>query len=538
MKNFLKNKVTIASILILVISSVLYHNKSFYNFFYTKINPSISELVGKNILFGINRVVHCVDIVGKVKQLSNSLNEDDFIDLQIKKKEVKFLKKLLKTRPVKKKWVDINLVFNDLKTPAKLKYHGSSDAQYNGGKYSYTIDLESGHENSSLFKRFKLIKGQEADPTLISINKIANSLGLISAYGEMKILRINGEEIGDYYYVEDIKNDFLSREYQLKNYSTISHISDWSRKEYINGNGHNSDQDLKVIHIEKKSDSLHPFAIYRYRKMCAYILDNNIDSLKTMIDIEYMAKYLTLASLFNDVHFMTGDNLKFIYNFNNSKFYPIFRAESGGFPINVEFPVNYVNFDKFLFNSRGLSYSKSQTAKYFKLLLSDNEFRNLRNKELYKLTKSKDSLIEEIYKTYDNNRIVMLHSGRSRRAFSYQKQQQIEILETTFDFANKYLNYCHIYGTYDVFTKEIEILTDAFSSIKILKKDSLIDNHINGINLNKNLEFKYNYEKYKIQSFSKEDFIFINNVTKDTIVDHVYFNYMNSSPLSDSSLLK
>ena len=44
--------------------------------------------------------------------------------------------------------------------------------------------------------------------------------------------------------------------------------------------------------------------------------------------------------------------------------------------------------------------------------------------------------------------------------------------------------------------------------------------------------------KYKIQSFSKEDFIFINNVTKDTIIDHVYFNYMNSSPLSDSSLLK
>ena len=538
MKNFLKNKVTIASILILVISSVLYHNRSFYNFFYTKINPSISELVGKNILFGINRVVHSVDIVGKVKELSNSLDEDDFIDLQIEKKEVKFLKKLLKTRPVKKKWVDINLVFNDIKIPAKLKYHGSSDAQYNGAKYSYTVEIESGHENLSLFKRFKLIKGEEADPTLISINKIANSLGLISAYGKMKILRINGDEIGDYYYVEDIKNDFLSREYQIKNYSTISQISDWSRKEYINGNGHNSDQDLKVIHIEKKLDSLHPYAIYRYRKMCAYILNNNIDSLKTMIDVEYMAKYLTVACLFNDVHFMTGDNLKFIYNFKNSKFYPIFRAESGGFPIDVEFPINYVNFDKFLFNSRGLSYSNSQTAKYFKLLLSDNEFRNLRNQELYKLIKFKDSLIKEIYNTYDINRIVMLHSGRSRRAFSYQKQQQIEILEATLDIANKYLNYCHIYGTYDIFTKDIEILTDAFSSIKILKKDSLIANHVNGINLNKDLEFNYNYEKYNIQSFSKEDFIFINNITKDTIKDHVYFNFMNSSSLADSSLLK
>jgi hypothetical protein len=538
MKNFLKNKVTIASILILVISSVLYHNKSFYNFFYTDINPSISELAGKNILFGINRVVHYLDVVGKVKELSNSLDEDNFIDLQIEKKEVKILKKLLKTRPVKKKWVDINLVINNVKTPAKLKYHGTSDAQYNGGKYSYTVEIESANENLSLFKRFKLIKGEEADPTLISINKIANSLGLISAYGEMKILRINGDEIGDYYYVEDIKDDFLSREYQIKNYSTISHISDWSRKEYINGNGHNSDQDLKVIHIEKKLDSLHPFALYRYREMCAYIKENNIDSLKTMIDVEYMAKYLTVACLFNDVHLMTGDNLKFIYNFKNSKFYPIFRAESGGFPINVEFPINYVNFDKFLFNSRGLSYSKSQTAKYFKLLLSDNEFRNMRNQELFKLIKSKDSLIKEIYNTYDNNRIVMLHSGRSRRAYSYQKQKQIQIIERTIDLASKYLNYCHIYGTYDVYVNEVEILIDAFSSIKILKKDSLIAPDVNGINLNKDLDFYYNYEKYKIQSFSKEDFIFVNNITKDTITDHVYFNYMNSSSLVDSSLLK
>jgi hypothetical protein len=132
----------------------------------------------------------------------------------------------------------------------------------------------------------------------------------------------------------------------------------------------------------------------------------------------------------------------------------------------------------------------------------------------------------------------MLHSGRSRRNFSYQKQQQIEILETTLELANKYLNYCHIYGTYDVYTNEVEILTDAFSSIKILKKDSLIASNVNGIILNKHLEFNYCYEKYKVQSFSREDFTFINNITKDTIIEHVYFNYMNSSSLADSSLLK
>ena len=100
MKNFLKNKVTIASILIMVISSVLYHNNSFYHFFYTKINPPISEFVGKNILYGINRLVHRVDIIGKSKEFSNPLKEKDFIDLKIDKKEIKFLKKLLNNLPV------------------------------------------------------------------------------------------------------------------------------------------------------------------------------------------------------------------------------------------------------------------------------------------------------------------------------------------------------------------------------------------------------------------------------------------------------
>tara|TARA_B110000971_G_scaffold70986_1_gene72800 strand:- start:1271 stop:2887 length:1617 start_codon:yes stop_codon:yes gene_type:complete len=538
MKNFLKNKVTIASILIMVISSVLYHNNSFYHFFYTKINPPISEFVGKNILYGINRLVHRVDIIGKSKEFSNPLKEKDFIDLKIDKKEFKFLKKLLNNRPVKKKWVDVNLVINNIKTPAKLKYHGSSEAQYNGGKYSYTIEIENGHQDISFFKRFKLIKGEEADPTLISINQLANSMGLISAYGEMKILRINGEEVGDYYYVEDIKNNFLTREFNIDYYSIISQISDWSRKEFINGYGHNSDQDLKVIHIENKLDTLHPFALYRYQKMCKYINENNVDSLKEMIDIQYMAKYLTVACIFNDVHFMTGDNLKFLYDFKKSKFYPIFRAESGGLPIDVDFSVNYVNFDKFLFYSKGESYSNSQTAKFFKILLSDNDLRNRRNNELFKFVKSKDSLIKVINNIYDNNHIVMLHSGRSRRAFNFQKMQQIKILETTLDLANQYLNYSHIYSTYDVFTKDFEILSDAFSSIKIIKNDSVIASQLNGISLKNNLEFNYSYKKFKIKNFSEDDFIFINNVSSDTIKDHIFFNYMNSSFTIDSSLLK
>ena len=54
---------------------------------------------------------------------------------------------------------------------------------------------------SILSIKHSFINLEEKDPTLISINQLANSMGLISAYGEMKILRINGEEVGDYYIV-------------------------------------------------------------------------------------------------------------------------------------------------------------------------------------------------------------------------------------------------------------------------------------------------------------------------------------------------
>ena len=132
----------------------------------------------------------------------------------------------------------------------------------------------------------------------------------------------------------------------------------------------------------------------------------------------------------------------------------------------------------------------------------------------------------------------MQHSGRSRRAFNFQKMQQIKILEPTLDLANQYLNYSHIYSTYDVFTKDFEILSDAFSSIKIIKNDSVITSQLNGISLKNNLEFNYSYKKFKIKNFSEDDFIFINNVSSDTIKDHIFFNYMNSSFTIDSSLLK
>ena len=47
----------------------------------------------------------------------------------------------------------------------------------------------------------------------------------------MIILYINEKKIGAYYLVERISKSYLKNEYSINNYSKLSQIDDWTRKE-------------------------------------------------------------------------------------------------------------------------------------------------------------------------------------------------------------------------------------------------------------------------------------------------------------------
>lgn len=449
------------------------------------------------------------------------IRESDFVDLNIEVTSLTELDECLKKNPIKKKWVEASIVINGEPVPIKLKFHGSDYPHFENNKYSYTIKANS---KEGAFRRFKLIKAEQASPHMSTINKLAKEMGLISAHGYMCILRINGEEKGHYYKVDDIKFQFLKDEIGVERYALISNTSDWTRKE---GRVHFSEYDFFTGHIENRNDSLFPLALGRYKTLGDYVRLGDVKELKTLIEGEYMAKYLALATVFNDVHFMCGDNLKFIYNFDTEKFYPIYRAETGGRQLIGDFDKTPLHFDQFLFHSLGEDYEKAKTNDFFKLLLTDPEIRQMRNSYLNEFVKNRDKLFENMQTTHLSGALFYRYAGASHKEYESEFDTQKQIVASILSVADDYVNYAHIYGTVDKLSNSIELAIDAFVPVNVNYASEVLLDGVEGLELNRDLEFKAKYTTIKNlpEGFDPSRLVFVNSVTGDTIADRfVYIN--------------
>ena len=473
-------------------------------------------------------------------QKANALTESNFVDIEIAAKGLSKMESFLAALPVKRKWVKAKIKLNGSTFDAKLKFHGTSSAHFINEKYSYAIKLKKDSlsylDNA---RKFKLIKSEEADPSIIAINKMAHNLGLISTSGRMVILRINGVEKGCYYLVEDIKKEYLERELGITNYSTLVNVTDWTRKENIStGINHISENDLHFGHVEMKNDLHFAKALHQYKILSQHIIDGNIDAVKPLFDLDYMARFLALATVFNDIHFLTGDNLKLVYDFNRGKFYPIYRAECEGRVIKTKWSTTFPNFNKFLFHSLGDLYANSVNTSLFRLLLTDNELRNERDQYIYNFIINRSEFEDDINSVYASNDQVMHYIDSTWLRFEPKKALQFSIINSTLTLAKDYLDYAQIYVTYDSTMKALHLLLDAYSPIDILCDTVGFEKRkVNGLRLNQNLNPVYLYQTYNIESenFDPETLIFVNHITKDTLhKKQIYINYIDQSPQSIS----
>ncbi len=518
---------------VFILFSFLYHNNASYTYFENNINPKIIQLTGKDPLLKLNGILHYFDIIGVVKKMNNPLKKSDFVDLIIPESEQKKLDEYLKSTPILKKKIKIKVKVQNKYFNANLKFHGTHDAHYINNKYSYSINLKTPFISSLNFKKIKLIKGEQLDPTIIAINNIAHSMGLVSAKGRMKILRINNEIKGDYCFIEDIKKELLERDYGITNYSIINLTNNWTRKE----GGHSTENDFYVGQIEKNDNPLHAKALFQYKILCDYIQKNDFKGVASMFDKEYISSFLALISVFNDAHFITGDNLKMIYDFDRGFFYPIYRAESLGEPLNEKANCTFKNFNSFLFQKNDLRINEeSKTNIIFKILLADNSIREKRDCKLYQIVLQRKKIIQNIQKTYDENERIMYHSGRSRRIYDLNKMKQIQIINSILDRGIDYLKYTHIYGSYDKEKHELHVFFDAFSPIAISYQNKTFESKNNiGIEFDENLKRINKYKIFKIKdaNFKVKKLIFINQLTKDTIKKNIHINYINTADEPD-----
>lgn len=506
-----------------------FHNDNTNLFFKNKINTRLKQHLGFDFGYSINKIANTLDIKGKFLSINYPIIDSNIVDLTINYKQLDSL------RTRKKKWININILIDDTLQSAKLKFHGTSNDHYLDGKYSFRIKMKKNSKQLNGMKVFNLIKAEQGDPTIIAVNKLAAKLNLISPNGRMVMLNINNKSWGAYYLVERISDEFLYREFSISKYAKLSNVTDWTRKETKWGTDHISDFDLYYGHIKSNKSPLHPIAIGKYKKMCSLVRQRNSQELTKLFDVEYMGRYLAMIALFNDVHHISGDNFKMIYDFKSAKFFPIFRQENGSIieytkPWNKDdiYFNNYTNLNKLIFHKSLPEYRHATNTAILKTLLSNNSVRNARDKILNKIVKEEKKYGFFLTDVHKENAAVLYSSKLSRRNQYLKEKQQLEVFAKFCNYSKKYLNYAHVYGSFNLSDSTLNVITDVFCQVMISSKKGLFNNClVNGIYFDHKLDIKYNFTDipFKNNFWSIEDLIFINNITKDTInPEHIHIN--------------
>tara|TARA_B110000196_G_C20601394_1_gene410948 strand:- start:152 stop:532 length:381 start_codon:yes stop_codon:yes gene_type:complete len=111
-----------------------------------------------------------------------------------------------------------------------------------------------------------------------------------------------------------------------------------------------------------------------------------------------------------------------------------------------------------------------------------------------------------------------------------RRKKQKHIMKTAFSLINKYLNYAHIYCSYDVSKKVLIFNSDAFVPVNVHYNKKLVLENFSGITFSKDLNVIQLSKQLKLYAnpFNTEKLTFINSITKDTIKQHVYVNFIDT----------
>ena len=525
---------------------------------YTKIlslNNSISNtnLSGKLYYWGLNIfefLVHEIDPIriynknkfDDPKTLNLKMSSSDLSDLN---SQIKMFKNKGYIKDELNYWRKASLQFKKENYSINYKLHGTSVSPLINGNFNLRIRLKKNEKYLDNIRQFNLIRiypeSDENIPTVF-LNNFASNFGLLSPMGETVILKINGVDIGFFYKQERHGKEWFERN-EITNYSLLKTNDDWDKKNEI---AHNSDFDLNEKNIEISGSGVNTdIALGSIKNLFDAIKENEVEKIFQLIDKEYFAKFLAFSALINDSHPITGDNLKYIYDFTNGKFKVLFRQESGKvFPINSKIE----DFNSSLFDSNE-SYKNSLSHELFKIILNNNDFRLKRDFYLNELLKQKKNIIRQADYSYKQAYKILIHSNINLRHQKYLKVNFMKAINHNFYKIEKYLNYAKIYASIEKKDKTsvISIINDSFIPMRIKsiyyneEKKVLPENPeflIQSINLNNKI-FNYPEKEITFNSNKKITKIEIENVVTKKLVlaEHIYLNQIKKFKISDKKNL-
>lgn len=451
-----------------------------------------------------------VDLIKKIKSIGFS--DSDKLSLSLSKTklselmdQVELFKKIGYQDDEIKKWFNAEMVLGGEKYKSKLKLHGTSSTWLKRDFLSFKVKQEKNTQYPFNIRRFNLINVQDkflsqSDP----LNKFAADFGLIAPSGELKNLTFNGTDMGMFYLVEDHKKEFLERNFGIVDYVMFSPLDNWVGTSY----GHVSPHDLSYFYYEASgySDEYSlGLARAQLKLLFSAVKSQDYDLLESLIDKDYMSKFLALMYLFNDIHLVTGDNLRFIYDFHRGNFYPLFRLEN--LPSKFEVKRN-VDFNKMLFEN----YDFSPTHDFFSFLIQDDSIRFKRDEYLWGLVNNKNNIVDAIQKKYAISRDILLSSSISRQRYKLFERNLINNLHSNINFIESYLKNASLYILNEDVTYYV---SDSMVPIRNVTTNLQINN---SLDLDLNPNFKKKKAKINIDCDEIEKFQFINDVTNEKLV--------------------
>jgi hypothetical protein len=269
---------------------------------------------------------------------------------------------------------------------AKIKFHSRGYSDLSKNQYRIMLKKEKLYDNMRTFSLLHFGKSNAQSAFMYDLyNKYLN----VEVKHKIVHVKINSVDQGFYFLEERLGKELLERN-NMPGHDILKFNNTWDHQ--YNKNFHNPPYVYDPASFKYyRNSELNIGQIYKAEELLDF---RNNPNYKQLLDLNYLAMYEALRTLYGDHHSIVGDNFKLIYSTSNGLFYPFLRTEHLLEKLTENTLSN--NFEQSLFEGNALKNN------FLRDIIQDDDFRNLRNKNLKILLDNKDELLKE-YNLLDEN---------------------------------------------------------------------------------------------------------------------------------------
>jgi len=324
-------------------------------------------------------------------------------------------------------WVKAKFSIDGEDYKGKLRLHGNDSIHYRNNQKSLAVKLSKEKLYKNM-RRFSLIITQEASIASMLSYKVQEILYGFKVHTEFIRLSINGVNQGIFFIEEKLSKELLEKN-GMSGVDVVRPLDEWNHQyQSLHLTPYNwSAANTKVRSFSKKDIG----QLFLYKKI--YETDD-INFIKSKINLNETSKTEALRFLFGNNE--SGDNQKLLYTTFNGRFSRFFRPENQIRPLPIS---SNSSINSWIYRVE----DKISKNNLFIRLIRNNKFREMRDKELWKILLSELKIIKlsnEIFNNFKDTILKDSNTYTSSKSIIYNELNKISVLHENFRKIRKYLS--------------------------------------------------------------------------------------------------